>query len=916
MADEWEVVEDPWEVDDEWEVDAPPKPKSVQDIVLPSLQQPDWKEQFLRRIASIRENAATSFGVGAESVTDMPKAAAKAGLETLGLTTFPIENLARITMRDGLYAGPHPNMITPKEQLRRATERPKVTTQEVLSSAEGFRPTTGSPVADTMLDIGVSAPISWGYPLAKGVVKGVGKVKSLIETSKAEALAKRLAGIEDVTTSYRGKGEIASLPSKPPSEDIPIGELGSEIRGDSAMLQAQSQLGPQASLIPRQILRPTTPQVRGAEQMGVQSLLAPSKVLEEAPVDATKPILDRIERAEQSIKAIDTQLENTKNASKITGINDTRTVNLLTRAKDEQLRIIKNGKDELKLMKDNARVKQSPFAPPEPSAPDPTFLQEKKESIKEIFSKGMPGLRSSDMYLESKGYPQIVEPIRDAIYNKEMFISKYVGDFRKLQSEFKLDAERGEKVARLLNGEKVAGATPDLEEAARQIRRQVFDPIHKEISSDPQLAQLIGPVGYIKDYFPHMEASWMSKLGDADLVRTMVHDIKPAGLKAKFWETRKWDDPNFNRSLEDVVTAYVNGSAKTKFDLTAYDRANRAAELITDATHKKVASKYLRDYMGQPSAQASVYQEVPRMIEKGYYNIMIGGNPISAALNLTQTYLNTATRAGYNNTSKAIKHVFGNWKDAYAEAKAAGVLEGYPEISEGTISKIKEDFSKKGFGSVANDFLFSAFKSSEQFNRVVAYFAGKSKYYADAPKKSKNLSEFAIKDGKKVWIGGSDAEEKARRAGWDMARETQFLYGKASPIPYAQIPLLGQFSSYPLKQAEFIFNTMTKGDKGQKARLLAQYGSAAAALAAYDQWSGDKAPSISSLMGDMNPAVAGLPIPGVGPAVKDFSDLLKYMYKLEQGQASIEDFPEKALKQLALHTPLLRQLIRYSKSED
>jgi len=608
----------------------------------------------------------------------------------------------------------------------------------------------------------------------------------------------------------------------------------------------------------------------------------------------------RGEKVQKDLEQLETALKQTRDASKTTGVVDRTTERtledaiknqktMLSQVQAQEKGALEAAKAAQKAEKDALKGTPAPTATEEaPKAPRTTL-----ESLKDWFSKWTPELRSKDKWAEASGYKPIVDQVHNATYNKGFFISKFLEQYHNIKIKYNLDKASGELIAEILNGNKAPLYTrPDLGKAAEEIRTQVFEPIHQLIKEDPQLASLIGEVGYLKDYFPHMQAAWASQLKDPALVQQMIHDLKPGRLKSRFWKTRPFEEPEFNKNLDSVIEAYIRGSAKTKYDLLAYNEANRLAGGVKNAIHKEKLVDYLRNYIGQPSSRGSALGEAKSPITRWYYRTFIGANPLSAGVNLSQTYLNTVTRAGYISTGKAIKYVVSpsTYKQAMTEARRAGALEGYPQVSESLYQAWKKDLKEKNFGDVADDFLFLAFKFSEQLNRATAFHAGKLKYLSKHP---------------------GDAEE-ATRAGWKMVLDTQFLYGKVSPVGYVEkYPVLGQFSTYPLKQAEFILDTMLRGDKGMRARLLAQYGSAIAAVTAYLQWK-DKLSigGATSLLGDV------APLPGVGPFIKDMADFQNYLYQLREGNQKTENLPKKALKAAAERTPLIRQFMKAAKSEE
>lgn len=490
---------------------------------------------------------------------------------------------------------------------------------------------------------------------------------------------------------------------------------------------------------------------------------------------------------------------------------------------------------------------------PTPREPAPPIKEELMGAAKEAAALGkdvktdvaMKG-SSQARYLERHGAPHVVAPIYKAIGQKDEFVADYTHRLTGIFDKYNLkQKERSKIVARLLNGDEIE-ATPDLKMAADEIRQQIFDPIYYEISKDPELANMIGPVRYVKEYFPHIQEALIEKYG-VEKGTMFVHDLRPAGLKARFFKDRWFDDEKFNTNLPEVMKAYIQGAGKTLFDLKAYDTAVKQAETLDNPALKDYAARYLANYMGQPSSAIGKFRGAASdLATKAYYLRYIGLNPYSAATNLTQTWFNTIPEIGYKATGAAVQKLFHPnaevRKSTWEAVRKSGIFQDYPGLEEST--------------GLANKFLdttfFGMFKGAEKVNRAIAYVGG-------------------LDRAKVLGLTGADARDFAR----NVVRKTQFYYGKKDPIPLIQnSPSTWMFANFPLKQGEFLRDTIRSGDKGKIARLAAQYGTGALGASAATGFEKDPLTATAGLMFDV--------VPGPGPIIKDMADFGTYLYRLGQ----------------------------------
>jgi hypothetical protein len=416
---------------------------------------------------------------------------------------------------------------------------------------------------------------------------------------------------------------------------------------------------------------------------------------------------------------------------------------------------------------------------------------------------GAKYIRSLDNWLMENGGQSVVEPIKKAVYAGDAWRSEWAHKADGILKGIKEGSKEATIIGKYLNGDiKAFGLTPELQLRGDRIRTEILEPVIAQVRNDPELKGLLGEIGYIKDYFPQMEKVWASRYGTENAL-ALIHDVKPAAFKARFFKKRRSlaKDP-----LEDIVTvtrAYLRGSAKTLFDIKGYNSAVKAMKELPAGPgnlFEEAASKYAKTFIGQPSTRSDIgaAEKAMNAVHDWYYKAYIGFNPISAGLNLTQT-ANTFVATGAKYTLQGMKDVFKATPEAKALAKKfmdSGVMTEFRGME---ISPSLEKSKGK-----MDEALFYLFGKAEKLNRKIAFNAG-------------------YREG----IAKGFSEEKALRHALDVVHRTQFTYGKASSVGYAGVPLVGQFSNYPLKQLEFILGSIK--DPASRKRAFAMILMSAAA---------------------------------------------------------------------------------------
>jgi hypothetical protein len=452
-------------------------------------------------------------------------------------------------------------------------------------------------------------------------------------------------------------------------------------------------------------------------------------------------------------------------------------------------------------------------------------------------------VRSMDNWLMDHGGSTVVEPIRKAVRDGDAWKYQWFTKVDEILGGVREGSKEAELIGRYMKGETVKGLTPELQRIGDRLRREVFEPIINQIRGDADLKGIIGEVGYIQNYFPELEKAWRSKYGE-ETALALVHDLKPERFKAGFFKKRTKEAKDPMLDIVSVMRAYLRGSAKTLFDVKGYAAAESALKNLPSGPgdlFREVASKYAKTFIGQPSTRGDVdaWHKLGNKIHDWYYKAFIGFNPISAGVNLTQN-ANTFVEVGTKHTLKAFDDVFRGNKRLEKIFKDTGVLGEFPGM----------EISSRLQGKVDNS-LFYLFRKAEALNRKVAFYAGM--HEAEAA-------------GKK----GADAIEHAL----NVVHKTQFTYGKSSPVQHASVPIVGQFSNYPMKQLEFLVSAVKRPE--QRRRLIALMGITAAA----DVAAGG---NISEFATDY----AGQFMPGIGPGAKDLVNAgatLKGYRKTSPGQ--------------------------------
>ena len=442
---------------------------------------------------------------------------------------------------------------------------------------------------------------------------------------------------------------------------------------------------------------------------------------------------------------------------------------------------------------------------------------------------GAKYVRSLDNWLMENGGQSVVEPIKKAVYAGDAWRSEWAHKADAILKGVKEGSKEAEVIGRYLNGDlKALGLTPELQARGNRIRTEILEPVIAQVRADPELKGILGEIGYIKDYFPQMEKAWASRYGTENAL-ALIHDVKPGAFKARFFKKRRGPAKDPLLDIVTVTRAYLRGSAKTLFDIKGYNSAVAAMKELPAGPgnlFEEAASKYAKTFIGQPSTRADIgsAEKALNAVHDWYYRAFIGWNPVSAGLNLTQT-ANTFVAVGAKYTLQGIKDCFKATPEAKALAdkfiKSGAMTEFRGMEISPTLEKSKGRLDES---------LFKLFGMAEKLNRKIAFNAG-------------------YREG----IAKGFSEEKSIRHALDVVHRTQFTYGKASSVGYAGVPLVGQFSNYPLKQLEFILGSIKDPTSRKRAFSMILLSAAAA----------------PTPLGNTILEQAGELAPSIGPAAKD-----------------------------------------------
>lgn len=281
-------------------------------------------------------------------------------------------------------------------------------------------------------------------------------------------------------------------------------------------------------------------------------------------------------------------------------------------------------------------------------------------------------------------------------------------------------------------------------------------------------------------------------------------------------------EKKLGRHTIEYKQLHLSGNILENYLETAIDRSDLAARELKGWAQTaltpmlKKAGKIFGDESRYIKGDVFTEKDLDRlatMFTSWYSGVAMSARPALAIRNMTQSYL-AAPKVGFGNVTKTIKDVLsdaysGNFK-MWEEAKASGVIAGGDPIF-----KLDDlDFVSAGFWRRAMDAGLVPYRKADEFNRVVAYHAGKRAVERWGAKFAKDgdIDSFLLHTGlagdssviqnvvlKK--IKGQSLSDAADYYGRHLAQDTQFIYNRAN-LPDIMTGttgrLFGQFGVWPV----------------------------------------------------------------------------------------------------------------------
>lgn len=265
---------------------------------------------------------------------------------------------------------------------------------------------------------------------------------------------------------------------------------------------------------------------------------------------------------------------------------------------------------------------------------------------------------------------------------------------------------------------------------------------------------------------------------------TILYDYIPKEIQVPFLKPRT-GAKGYSIDAVRAYDLYEQFIAKKLFDEPAI-KDSVALFNAVPPEYKEYTRKFLRQFAG--IERENKFNNLARMFTAFEYYKDMGFNVRSALVNATQN-LNTIVDIGPRWTAEgAYRAMFD--PEARALWKASGHAADVPSMRYGLVSKTAERFGK---------YPWYLFDKVEIGNRATAYIGG---YYK------------AISEGKSPLMAKVYAD--------DVVRKTNFIYGRTgSPMALHSTggPMLMQFSTFSIKQLEFL-TTLAREDKKKLAAYL------------------------------------------------------------------------------------------------
>lgn len=254
----------------------------------------------------------------------------------------------------------------------------------------------------------------------------------------------------------------------------------------------------------------------------------------------------------------------------------------------------------------------------------------------------------------------------------------------------------------------------------------------------------------------------------------------PSNLMFRFFEPRVGKE-GYSFDALRAYEMYLYGITRKMFDEPAVQKIKRDYFDNIDPSLKPYTQELIDHYLGKTKSDLDW---LAGRITSFEWMRTLGLNPRSAIANLGQR-LNTVAVAGEKWAAKAEKMLLFEREKANELFSKSGIAREVPQV-------MAEGVMPEGMERVRSVVGY-LFNKVELGNRKHAYLSGYLK---------------ALDQGKKTGLTGEALEAKARQDGINMVHKTQYRYGKLGTSKWARHGVgrvAMQFTSYPIKTAEFIY---------------------------------------------------------------------------------------------------------------
>lgn len=312
----------------------------------------------------------------------------------------------------------------------------------------------------------------------------------------------------------------------------------------------------------------------------------------------------------------------------------------------------------------------------------------------------------------------------------------------------------------------------------------------------------------VSDYITHIfERGTIEKEFDEDLAK-IIDNAVPKTTYNPFLQKRM-DMPGYKQDVWAALDAYVKrATRKVNMDpaLEVINKASKKLDLVSLQYIKRytaginlrpteidnLVDNWIKSSpIGYNLGQRPIANVTPK-VRQAVYRGTLGLNIGSATRNLTQG-INTYSKLGEKYTLLGYAKAFKNLAAGDDELVRVGVLAD-DFIEDRSLSVSKKFWEKLDKG------LFYFFDTAEKINRGAAYYGAKAKA-----------------------LTGGATEEKAIEFAKALIRDTQFSYAKIdTPVALQSdlVKTLFQFTTYPIKQSEFMLGLIKKHKLSEMIRFV------------------------------------------------------------------------------------------------